>query len=164
MNAREGICALCSKCGRVIVKNIPSIGDICYACNYKRLLELKEEEKGEEDQPRTRVTKYKPVYKKKATGEREVFEVIWNERKHVSFVSGQPLRNEAKAWFFAHVLPKSTYPRFRLLPKNIVLLTFDEHYEWDNGDRDKLRKDPKWNAMFALEAELKELYINQKEF
>lgn len=95
---------------------------------------------------------------RKVTGEAAMFNAIWQTRPNVSFVSRTILGNEAKAQFFSHVLPKSTYPAFRLNMDNIVLLTAEEHYLWDNGSRDKLRQNPRWDKMFELEQKLKDRY------
>lgn len=102
--------------------------------------------------------------KKKPTGEKQIFAFLWSSRPHKSFVSGAHLGNNGYAWMFAHCLSKNKYPLFRLLGKNIVFLTKEEHEKWDHGSRDKL-KGPEWAKLFALEAELKEEYkklTNQK--
>lgn len=97
-------------------------------------------------------------FKKEATGEGIVFKQIASTRKHVSFVSGDEIKNLTHA-NMAHVLPKAAnkYPLFKLYPKNIQILTFDEHFLWDNK-RESLRDKPQWEKMFLLEEELKEEY------
>lgn len=90
----------------------------------------------------------------KPTGEGVVFKEIWNERPHISFVSGTRLNNPYPT-NFAHVLPKKKYPKLRLEKENIVLLTFDEHFQWDNGLRSELAELPQWEKMFELEERLK---------
>lgn len=144
MNNRKGICNECNK-HSVLVKYLPSTGHLCAKCNSKRLSKNKSH-------------KQEGKASNRGTGEAVMFECIWNTRKKVSFVSGEPLGAVAFSWYFAHVLPKSTYPQFRLFDKNIVLLTLDEHTAWDQRSRDKLRGDPKWDKMFQLEQELKEMY------
>jgi hypothetical protein len=81
---------------------------------------------------------YKPYkYNKKPTGEKDVFLEIWEERERVSFVTGVELSQYEETDLFpnlfAHVLSKKQYPKFRLNKKNIVLLTPDEHYLYDQG-------------------------------
>lgn len=95
----------------------------------------------------------------KPTGEKFVFEGIANSREHKSFVSGTKLF-DLRASNFAHVLPKAKnkYPEFKLNPQHIVLLTDDEHHEWDHGIREELRKRPEWNKMFELEEQAKQEY------
>ncbi len=88
---------------------------------------------------------------KEPTGEKEVFLQIWNERPHVSQVSGDPLGEEPNVWFFAHLLGKKAYPRFKLKKENIFLMTPDEHLEYDCGDPEG----SEWDKVYQLKEELK---------
>jgi 5-methylcytosine-specific restriction endonuclease McrA len=72
--------------------------------------------------------KKKPV---KRTGERELFERIWNQRPHICTNCLSKLGDTPKIHFFAHLYPKSTHPELRLDPLNIVLLCYDCHYDFD---------------------------------
>jgi len=155
MNPRYGVCCRCKSEGDIIVKTLPSEGGLCSICNTKRLKD------GKDKKPAA--MSRKPSGKsEKPTGESVMFETIWNTRSRVSFITGLPLGMEARSFFFAHVLPKSTYPNYRLLMENVVLLTFDEHQSWDQKGRDALRSDPRWNKMFELERKLKEQYHNEE--
>lgn len=61
---------------------------------------------------------------RKVTGERAMFLEIWNERPHVSELSGKPLLPYGHAlwhWQFAHVLNKLRFPSMRLNKENILL-------------------------------------------
>jgi len=87
----------------------------------------------------------------------EFFKQIWEERPHYSGVSGAFLGDEFNVVFFSHILTKGAYPRFRHYPKNIVLMTFDEHQEWEFTDR----KNPKWNELRDEAEELINEYYNQ---
>lgn len=101
-------------------------------------------------------------YKRKPTGELELMKSMWdNMKEHKSFISGTKI-NEFNVRNFAHVLPKAQnrYPKFKLHPDNIVLLTYEEHFLWDNGVREDLKKLPEWDKMFKLESELIEEYKN----
>jgi len=60
----------------------------------------------------------------------ELFNYIWETREHISELSGEPLLNKGAFqwhWQFLHILPKGTYPKYRLNPENIVLGTVKEH-------------------------------------
>lgn len=103
---------------------------------------------------------------KKASGEKVLFESIWATRPHYSFISGLPLDEQPKVHYFAHVISKGLYPKFKLLDRNIVLLTEDEHYLFDFGtqkQRDEYvifmllnhRIVVDWNKLFKLVEELK---------
>lgn len=99
------------------------------------------------------------------TGERSIFKVISDIRPHVSFISGQYLGVDMPVSSFAHCLSKAKnkFPLFKLNPKNIILLTFEEHREWDFGLRSTLKTLPEWDKMFKLEAELLAEYRQLKQ-
>ncbi|MES3018161.1 MAG: hypothetical protein V4721_10290 [Bacteroidota bacterium] len=102
--------------------------------------------------------KKKYIFKKKPTGEKAVFEEIYEERPHASQVSGNPILYPTPSNFL-HVLPKgkNKYPLFKLNKQNIILGTDDEHYLWDHC-RMQIKDDPMWAPIFELEASLKEQY------
>jgi hypothetical protein len=67
-----------------------------------------------------------PKFKNQA----EMFNWIWENRPHVSEISGEQLPPKGHfqwAWSFAHILSKGTYPKWKLNPHNIMLLTPKEH-------------------------------------
>jgi hypothetical protein len=102
----------------------------------------------------------KKAVKKKVTGEADLFREIWMKRPHVSEISGEPLGDEMCSWMFMHVLSKAQnkYPLFKLLPRNIILGTWEEHHIWDKAPRSEIINDPKWKSMLDLEKQLKEEY------
>jgi len=74
----------------------------------------------------------------------EFFRIIWQEREHVSEISGLSLipmpddwEDEAhvRAWLsqFSHTLPKGAYPRYKARKDNIVLMTGSEHEFWEKN-------------------------------
>ncbi len=68
----------------------------------------------------------------------QLFKEIWNERPHVSELSGDPLLPPGHFqhhWQFLHVLPKGTYPKWKLEKKNIILGTVDEHQNQDHIEK-----------------------------
>lgn len=88
-------------------------------------------------------------YRRKATGEREVFKGVWEDRPHFCAICGAHIRIP-RPWCFAHKLPKSTFPEFRLVPRNIELVcsmtchaTVDSYrksrgFEWAEANREWL--------------------------
>lgn len=127
----------------------------------KRLLEIKNRAIKPDPKPEPKVKDPSPLNKKKEpTGELSMFKEIWKRRRHISFVSGARL-GEFSVSFFAHVISKAQnkYYEFKLYPRCVVLLTQDEHHQWDNGVREELAKDRRWKKMFDLEAELKAEYM-----
>jgi hypothetical protein len=95
--------------------------------------------------------------------QREMFFHIWETRPHFSEVSGKYLGVEAKAHYFAHILGKGAYPGYKLNPDNIVLLTMEEHAQYDNGDLSKLREKEEWRWLFEKRELLKQKY-NRTDF
>lgn len=93
------------------------------------------------------------------TGELEMFKQIWEERPHVSEVSGTPLLPMGHPkwhWQFAHIVSKKTYNKFRLRKDNIVLVTPDEHDAYDKRGGTKL--DPAWIWVHKKADELRTEY------
>lgn len=103
----------------------------------------------------------KKIYK--PTGEKDMFMDIWNERSHISFLSGKKLDEFENSPFFfnlfAHLFPKGKYPKERLNVDNIVLLTPEEHFLMDQGtieQRDKYAHDNNcsWEKIYNKKEEL----------
>ena len=65
---------------------------------------------------------------------------------------------------FAHVLPKGQFRYFKYYPKNIVVLTLDQHTLFDNfiGEKFKIREkeypEENWDKLFNLVIELQQEY------
>ena len=107
-----------------------------------------------------KVEKAKKVYKfkSKPTGEYALFQEIWEERGPYSQISGEFL-GEFNICFFSHILPKgqNKYPKFKLKKENVVIKSFDEHYNWEHNKK-SLVGDPLWLWVFDLEDSLKMEY------
>lgn len=76
-------------------------------------------------------------YKRKATGEKNLFIEIWNERNHICSNCKIHLGNEPKTFYFSHIKPKGKYPELRLDKNNIQLLCYDCHYAYDFKTKEK---------------------------
>mgnify|MGYP002737672136 CR=1 FL=1 len=76
-----------------------------------------------------KVFKASTLAPRKPTGEKAVFREIWDERPHHCEVCKVAIR-EATASNFSHLLPKGTYPEFRLDKRNIVLKCEACHEVW----------------------------------
>lgn len=103
----------------------------------------------------------KQFKKKEPTGELPFFRRIVTKRGSKSEISGDDIPDITVSSMM-HVLAKgqNQYPRFKLYEKNILIVTREEHREWDQGSREALRTMPEWNFVFALEEDLKEEYEN----
>lgn len=105
--------------------------------------------------------------KNNPTGERLLFDKIWETRPHKSYLSGanlddySPLNRLGKLYTncFSHMLPKGKYEHFRLNEANIILLTPQEHLDWHSKSKDDLiKKDKRWEKVFNLYETLKQEY------
>ena len=70
--------------------------------------------------------------------QKELFEHIWNTREHYSELTGEPLYNKNNSqwhWQFLHVLPKGSYPKYKLNPDNIMLALPEEHQNQNQYDK-----------------------------
>ena len=63
---------------------------------------------------------------------RNFFLEIWKDRPHRSEVSNTSLGSEPLHVFFHHILSKGKYPEAMYDPKNIIMLTLDEHTNVEN--------------------------------
>lgn len=116
----------------------------CWACGFQM---------SPEEEKVVYVIPKKSKKQERISKEDEVFfKQIWATRPHYSEVSGDFLGDEYNPCFFSHILTKAAYPRFRHYEKNICLMTWHEHNEWEFTER----KDPKWNE---LRDEAEELII-----
>ena len=159
MIVMQGICSLCTD-GKVkrLAKKHPALCGYHYASENTK----KNTEKNK-DKPKKIYTPLKRTpltYKREPTGELQIMRGMWDSMKeHKSFINGEPIY-EFNVRNFAHVLAKgkNKFPKFKLNPNCIRLLTFKQHDMWDNGLRSELKQLPEWNKMFELEDELKEQY------
>jgi len=99
----------------------------------------------------------------------EIFMEIWEERPHVSFLSGRPINimPGTDLWYvcFAHVLSKALnkFPRYKLYKPNVQLLLPEEHTLLDHGYSDQRERYAKeyncdWNKIYELSETLKLQY------
>lgn len=120
VNYEKGICKGCGEIRYIVSKN----KGLCSSCMKKRSFNL----------PKKTHVKSKA---RKATGERELFLKIWEERSHYCQHCGMYLGEEPKSFYFSHIKGKGAYPELRLDPNNIELLCYECHHKWDFGDEKK---------------------------
>lgn len=170
MNYERGTCSNCQNPSSIIVNRTHWL---CSTCNNIRL----EFNKGN-GKSAARLTPITPdksfgkpgrysnaaskPKKKKPTGEALMFLIIAQEKPHVCFVCGEPIRPITYA-SCAHVLAKGKYPKFRLYAKNVVFLCspFDgcrAHHRYDFEPHSELISLPEWKPLFELRDLLLEEY------
>jgi len=89
--------------------------------------------------------------------EAQMIKEIWDEREHVSQISGQPLVNKSHPkwhWQFAHCLPKSIYNKMRTDKRNVFLVTIEEH-EKQTKRPNETKADKAWDVFWQTYEELK---------
>lgn len=101
--------------------------------------------------------------RREPTGEGTLFRHVYADRvdkktgKLHSEVSGEEIKIVSPA-NFAHILPKKLYPLFRLRKDNIVILSWDEHNQYDGGLKSELLEDPRWSKVFEKREQLLKEY------
>ena len=106
---------------------------------------------------------------RKATGELQIFKIIWEISNKRSYISSIPLIDHkpgTEMWFsyFSHVLSKNKYPYFRLYLRNIALLTKTEHQLYDAGTEEQRKEyvsvhpQTDWSLLDTLKTDLTEEY------
>ncbi len=92
---------------------------------------------------------------KEFKNQKELFEWIWENRPHVSEISGKLLPHKGHPqwhWCFAHLLSKGAFPSLKLDPENIMLMLPSEHEKQESFEKFQQRKQ-----------ELKERYYQQNK-
>lgn len=95
-------------------------------------------------------------------GYMKLYQEIWEERPHVSEISGKPIK-EFSTWCFMHILNKSTYKALRHNKSNVFLVLPEEHHHYDNIGREELKQDPKWRKVFDRKLELLRLVYGNND-
>jgi hypothetical protein len=103
-----------------------------------------------------RGTKSNSLSKKprKNQGELIVFKTIWEERPHFCQVCSVSLP-VFDHWNYAHCLSKGSYPKFRLLKDNIILMCRGCHTQYDCGST---KDDLRFEWVLELKQKLKQKY------
>lgn len=137
-------CSSCNKPYRIINQKYK----LCQLCNHRRL---------HPEGKKQTVLKRTPIkYKRKKTGERELFiKEIWNKRIHQCTGCGSYL-TEPKAIYFSHTIRKGRRNDLRLHPDNIELECDSCHHIWDNGTIEQKKK------LLSFEHKLKFIFEHEK--
>ena len=92
------------------------------------------------------------------SSQKELFKRVWQKRKHKCYVCKKNLGYEPKTFYFAHILSKGAYPRYKFLEDNIVLLCREHHYQFDfQGTKD----DKLFDKLNYKKQKLKQRYYGQ---
>lgn len=100
------------------------------------------------------ISRFSEKGKKVNTADQKFYEDIWKSRPHRSEVSGEWLGDKMERIYMSHILPKSTYPRFRHVEENIFLMTREEHFIWEFG----MPTGEQWERVKKIQKSLREVY------
>ncbi len=133
--------AICNQCDEE--KWINNKKGICIDCTYKKNHNGKTPQQVQYEKQKQRPKKQYELkrstikYKRKKTGEKELFLEIWNERPHICSnpECKKHLGDEPNAFFFSHIKSKGAYPELRLCKDNIELLCVECHQSYEFGIR-----------------------------
>lgn len=138
---------ICKSCGQS--RNLWARG-LCLTCDRKK---------------NPQKHKMKPKVSK-PTGELVIMKVIFEDSNKKCWVCDEPIKIFSPGNMM-HILPKSTYPEFRLLKKNIKPACFPYgnqcHHKWDFTSQEDLKKDPMWDKVFELKERLQNEYYDNKQ-
>lgn len=110
--------------------------------------------------PRKSLKTSKITYKRKPTGELNLFLKIYADRKGICEITGKQLAFDVSC--FMHILGKGSYPSLRLMEENIMMVDKAIHDLYDNQARDKLLvKYPTANVIYERKEKLKFNYYNK---
>jgi|TARA_R100000329_G_scaffold114770_1_gene94282 5-methylcytosine-specific restriction endonuclease McrA len=93
--------------------------------------------------------------------QKELFKNVWQKRKHFCQVCKRFLGHIPKTFFFAHILSKGAYPRYKFLEENIILLCRDCHYKYDF--QGGCKEDERFRGLLQRKQELKEQYYRDEK-
>jgi hypothetical protein len=126
---------------------------IAFNCNYnvfsKDYCKIHQHLRTDDKKPKPikAISDKRKAYKSDPNNPKEIdiFNEIWNERPHVSELSGKPLpydKSNMAMWVcqFLHVIPKGKSPKLRYDKRNILLGTLEEHNHQDRYNNFKLRQ------------------------
>lgn len=134
----KGICKGCKKETFIQNKTLQLCPDCVYKKNHGGKDRLQVYKERQVAKP-AKTKRY--VYKPKATGEREMFLEIWEEREHFCTNCGVYLGEVPHAFMFAHVEAKSLNGgKKRLERANVELHCAECHYCLDHGSKEMYNK------------------------
>ena len=62
----------------------------------------------------------------------------WDHKPHWCEETMRPLR-QYSAVYVSHILTRGAHPEMAHDPRNVNILCFEKHAQWENGDRERMR-------------------------
>lgn len=72
----------------------------------------------------------------------QFYKWCWEHKPHRCEETLRPLY-EYSAVYVSHILPRGAYPEMATDPRNVNILCFEKHAEWENGRREAMRIYPR---------------------
>ena len=63
---------------------------------------------------------------------------VWAHNLHFCEETMRPLPDYSSV-FISHILTRGAHPEMAHDPRNVNILSFEQHNRWENGDREKMR-------------------------
>lgn len=92
---------------------------------------------------------------------RNFFIWVWENKQHICEESGVFLGYEMQAIFMSHILTRGAHIEMWNDPRNINILTPDNHRKWETGKREKMKI---WEKNKSVIAQLKSDYSKLKTY
>lgn len=73
-----------------------------------------------------------------AQANEKFFRWVWEHKPHYCEETMKPLPNYSAA-FCSHILTRGAFPEMATDPRNINILSFEQHNKWENGNRKEMR-------------------------
>ena len=138
---------MCQRCDYLTKSKIPKTDK--HKVKKKPLFSLEE---GTQDKDTNKPSQY------------NMFLDIYNKSNKVSQISGKQLvepEHKMFTWQFEHILPKGTYPDLKYNKDNIMLMTWQEHFDLTNNTA-KCKENSMYDTYFKIKEQAKENYYNDK--
>lgn len=62
----------------------------------------------------------------------------WDHKRHICEETMRPLR-QYSATYVSHILTRGAHPEMAHDPRNVNILSFEQHSRWENGKRENMR-------------------------
>lgn len=82
----------------------------------------------------------------------------WDHYPHICAETMRPLR-QYSATYISHILTRGAHPEMAHDPRNVNILSFEQHNRWENGDRRNMRI---YRANLLIVEQLKQEYGTRK--
>lgn len=118
-----------------IVIDTREMYDYCKMCGYEPLIDRRFAM-----DIHLRVTIQRELFGRGHTPEEneKFYRWCWNHKRHICEETMRPLPGYS-ATFVSHILTRGAHPEMAHDPRNVNILSFEQHNRWENGKRENMR-------------------------